>query len=268
MIKTKTAIAFDTLIVTIIIFFIFYVWVYKILKNAFLSLFICNLISIITFIAIFNAAIKKYNILNLKQKDLKFAKNCLHSLQYFSSKSNTEFFEKLFNAKEISENIYESNNLIIYINLKEPLTSKHFFFAHDFFLLSNTNKRLIFIANLFDDSFLTANQNSKTVFDTFDFTELFKVMKQKQLFPTTNIESEKINFKFFKNKFTKGLTKNNFKNFFFSGLSLLAFSFFIPYSTHYLLIGTFLLLLSIVCLFKKSTPTKPSKTSLEEQIKK
>ena len=51
--------------------------------------------SICIYIAIFKAEIKKYNLKNIKNKELNFAKDCLKTIQYFSTSEEKTFFENL-----------------------------------------------------------------------------------------------------------------------------------------------------------------------------
>ena len=177
MVKTKTAIAFDTFFVTIICFLILYSWFYKILKNAFLSLFICNLISICIYITIFKVEIKKYNLKNIKNKELNFAKDCLKTIQYFSTSEEKTFFENLLNSTQIEPKIFINQNSLFYINLKQPLSSHDFFKAHALKTDTFLNKDLSFICESIDDSFKSKNENFSSPYTVYNFTDLFKLMK-------------------------------------------------------------------------------------------
>jgi len=135
------------------------------------------------------------------------------------------------------------------------------------------NKNLIFISEKYDNEFKDLIESSNKNFSIFDTQELYKLMKLKNEFPIPLEET-----KTFKQKskikiltFISTLTKHHFKDYLFSGLSLLAFSFFIPFSIYYAIFGTLLITLSIICLFNsKSNSSKQinNLSSLSETIKK
>ena len=117
MTKTKFSIILDSFFITFLVFIILYIWLNKYLKNAIYSFILCIFISFIIFFAIFKHFLKKFNIKNLKSKDLKFADKCFKSLLFSDNKSNVTFFEKLLEAKQISNNIYKNDFSFFYLSL-------------------------------------------------------------------------------------------------------------------------------------------------------
>lgn len=254
MIKSKLAITIDTISITTIIAIIIFVWLNKFIKNAILSLFVCNFAFILLFVALYRHFIKKYNLSKLKLKDEKLAKNCFGFLEYCSNIDFQNYIKHLLNCTPCSNHIFENDNYIFYINLKTPLTKNDFFIAHNHFLNSQKSKNLIFISSSQTEDFNQALTNCPTKYYTFNQVDLFKLMKEKNLFPLQeNIKTNnKPKLKNIKNLLSKNITKNRFKEFFFSGLGLIFISFVIPFTLYYLIFGTLLLSLSIISLFNKS----------------
>ena len=92
-----------------------------------------------------------------------------------------------------------------------------------------------------------------------------KIMSQKNLYP---IQKDTIKIIPYKTKFKNNIktkcesvTSKHFKEFFFSGLSLLFLSLVVPFSNYYLITGTFLLIVSIISLFRKNTDTSSNNSN-------
>ena len=267
MTKSKLSIFFDTLTISLLISFLTYIWINRYLKNAILSYFICNITLILLFFVIFKFLLKKYNLNKMRNLDTKNANIYLNHLIYSTEINNKKFFEKLLDSKQIYKNIFENNSDYFYIEIKNKLTENDFHRANDFYLSSNTNKQLSFICNNYTDDFKNLISSSPIKYNLFYFYDLFAIMKLKNIFPykiqLNNDRFKKL--KKFKTKVLSSLTKNHFKNFLLSGLSLVVASLFIPFSYYYLLSGSFLLVLSIICLFNKNKKLK-NNTSLETII--
>ena len=270
--KSKPAIFFDCLFIAFTIFFILYVWLNRYIKIAFLSLFICISISFLIFIVIFLQNLKKYNKILVGKNESDFLKQCLHYFKYEQTKTINLFIEKLLNCSQISNNIFINNNYAFYINLKHEVSSVDFLTANDYALENNFKSKLAFICDKQSTSFKQCLSESPIKYLVFDFKDLFEIMKVKNLFPIKN-NFKKITFSdVLKNKKTiliESLSKQNFKKYFLSGLSLLFLSTFIPYSFYYILCGTILLFFSIICVFSKNKiQTKKDTVSLSNIIKK
>ncbi len=269
MIKSKLAITIDSIFISLLCSFILYVWINRYLKNAFLSFFICNIALVLLFFLFFKYFIKKHNLKNLKERDLNFAKKCFHHLKYCPDNESITFFEKLLNSKNKAMNLYENHNQIFYINIKQPLCENDFLTANEYKLSSSQNKNLFFISIAETEDFKNTLTSSPITYTLYNQTELFELMKVKDCFPIK--QSAKENFsklKLIKTKLKQSLLKQNFKHFLFSGLSLIAISLFLPFMFYYLIIGTILIFLSLVCLLSKPTQTEKPKEKLIDIIKK
>ena len=271
--KSKLALFFDSLFITFIIFTVLFIWLRKILKNAILSFIFSNIISLLAFIAIFYFVIKR-NKKHLLSKSLsKFNEECLNFLIYSPLKFYDEFFEKLLDATKINSYIFKTKNSIIFINLKTETTDTNFQnLIEEFHKTKEQNFNFYIITKKTTKSFDELLLNSSLPFKILEISTIQKVMELKNFYPIS-MESLKENSKNFKSKYKlksriKYLQKSDFKKLFFSGISLLFISLITPYSFLYLIIGSILLLFSIICLFKKITPSKNINEEFISSIKK
>lgn len=268
--KSKIGIIFDTLAVCFVLFIIEYFWLSKVLKNAFLCCFFLNLLNILTFFVIFKFSVKKYKLEKISMEDQKFAKTCFETLRFLNKEEYNNFFKQLLNCTEFTGNIFENDTAFFYVNLKKCCDEEDFFSAYNFKLSTDSSKPLCFICLNASSEFLNLISSSPINFDVFNETDLFLIMKEKNLFPTIREtpKSRVQKLSSLKAKFTGSITHSHFKEFFFSGVSLVVISVVIPFSTYYLIFGTFLLVLSIISLFiKNRTLTVKSKATLSELVK-
>ncbi len=273
MYKTKLAIIIDSIFISIIFFIISFIWINKYIKNAILSFIVSNIIAILWFIVIFKFSLKRHNLKNLKNKDLKLAEKCLNKLKFYDDNSTIKFFEKLLNSTNVSSNIYTNKNLYFYVQVKKPLCEDDFFIANNYFISTKNQLPLCFIGCNVSNEFSTLIENSPITYEVYNSSDLYLLMKESNTFPDEIQEEQQITkktyLKKFKNKFLSSITKNHFKDFFISGLSLIVLSIFIPYSLYYSIFGSILLILSIVSLFNKNkAPLLKTKTTLSDAIKK
>lgn len=255
--KSKIAIFFDTLFICFIIFVIIYFWLMKLIKNAFLSLFCSISLSILIFFFVFKFSIKKFKLNKISIQDQKFARKCFEKLRYLDSTSSNKFYETLLDISHINGNIFNGTKSVFYISTKHILTDLDFMTAYDYYLTNKINSELSFISSEVSESFTKLVQNSPIKINMFSETDLFLIMKEKNLYPEAKSETQNNPKKFSiaKTKLTSSITRTHFKEFFFSGLSLIFISVVIPFSTYYLIFGSILLLLSLISLFiKNKTP--------------
>lgn len=268
--KSKLAIFIDSLFFSLIIFVLSFGWINKLLKNAKFSIFVSNIISIILFFVILFFSLKKYNSKKFSLQENKLANFMKDFLIYCKTDESKIFYEKLFNSKCIDENIFETNNLLLYINIKSSLTANDFFVANNISLTKN--KPLIFVQVSLSPEFENLFKNSPKNYYLYSYSDLYAFMKNKNIYPTLIPKKDEFKLKNLKSKFhqklTGVLTKDKFKNFCVSGISLVVFSMFVPYSLLYLIFGSTLLLCSIICLINKNNQLKSSSTPSIEDIKK
>ncbi len=256
MLKTKFAIILDTVIISLITFFISFIWINKYIKNAILSFILCTLISIAVFFAIFHIAIKKHKLKNLNNADLKKAELCFTKLTFLDEDKYKNYFENLFSCKFVDSNIFVNNNNIFYIETRRTLNAKDFIVANNYYL-KNESKSLYFICQTADTEFVKLLDNSPVKYELYIASDLYSAIKTSGLYPDNIMQTNNVTTKFnkvktLKNKFISSITRNHFKDFFISGISLVTISLFIPYSIYYMVMGSLLLLLAIISIFIKN----------------
>lgn len=267
MIKSKLAIFFDTLFLCLVVDVIIFVWINKLTKNAFFSILICNIISILLFYFIFLHFLKKHKLAKIKNSDIKKLEIILTNLAFSTNKKYNNFFERLLNAKHIDGYIFANEKSYFYINTKTALDATDFLIANNYYKSTKSNIPLCFIGSNFSESFNNMVNSSPTKYLCFKSSDLLSVIKNSNTlndYYVSNNTSLKLKIK---SKIPLILSRKNFKSYFFSGLSLITFSLFIPYSIYYLVIGTLLLILSLLTLFSKKQIQNNSNTSLSDLIK-
>lgn len=271
MIKTKLAIYIDTLFISLLSFFLLFVWTRRKIKSTALCLALCITISAIVFFLILKISLKSHNLDSIKSSDLKLAEKSFSALEYSSKKTSDEYFEKLLNSKLIKGKIFKSKNCYYYVSVKQNLDIGDFIDANEFFLETDKSIPLCFLCKNCSENFMNLINGSKEKYLVFSSSELFLLMKEKNFYPVADEPAKrnsiKVNMKAKGKKFLSNLTRSHFKDFFLSGLSLIIFSIFIPYSAHYIVFGSILMLLSIVSLFFKSTNQNKQKNSLVQFAK-
>lgn len=258
--KTKFALFFDSLFLSVSTSFIFYIWLNKIYKNAiFVNLFsiIALVLSFILFLHLF---FKHNNKLIFKNDNEKFLNNCINNLILSPNVKYSNFICELLNCSHIDNFLFKLNDKILYINIKTELTASDYFLAQESLIknLISTNK-LYFIYKSKNKSFDDIISISDYQTELFSCEILMKIMSQKNLYPIQKETIKNIPFKTkLKNNIKtkcESVTSKHFKEFFFSGISLLFLSLVVPFSNYYLITGTFLLIVSIISLFRKNTNT-------------
>ena len=265
MVKSKLALIIDSLFISTLFSVISFLWLRRIIKNANLVYFFSILINLSLFVLILFLFLKSHNKKLFKNNNEKFINNCMNFLLVCDYKSYIEFLAKLTSSKHIEGFIFESNNNFLYINLKTELSPSDYFNAQELFLKNkNNDSKLFFIfknkSKQFDELLLLSNLNLSLI----SSDTIIKLMNNKNLYPIQVSEQAKQNIKqkinlFIKSK-TKGITKSHFKELFFSGISLLFISLVIPFSNYYLILGSILLIISIISLFKKDIKPTEDKT--------
>lgn len=257
MVKSKFALFVDSVILSIILTILSFVWFRKIFKSANYINFFLIIILILCFILIYNFLLKINKKKIFKNNNEKFLNSCLNHLLICPFEEYKNFICKLLNCCHINEFIFKINNHFLYINLKTETTPNDYFSAQEIFLKeSNIESKLYFICKSKSKSFDEIIELSKLKLYILEYDIISKLMAQKNIFP---IEKDKVKkqpfkqtlIKYFKNK-TQGLTNKHFKELFFSGISLLFLSLIVPFSNLYLILGSFLLIISIITLFRKN----------------
>lgn len=266
MIRNKFAVFIDSFVLSLIIFVVSFFWIYKITKIKNLS-FVLSLLTFVIFFIIFFSHTRNKSKKILKSKSEKnYYDNILKILKFQGIKENSNFFTKLFLCSYLGENLYKNENCIFYINFQNELSSYDFIIANNYYTQTEKNVPLIFLSEKTSDEFQKLLNISPIKYHYFSYVDLIKIMKERKCFPINNqITIQKNNKISIKKIFYKGkeiLFKVNFKECFFSGISLVILSIFIPYSLYYLIFGTTLLFLAFFSIL-----TKPNNFQSKNQDK-
>lgn len=262
MVKSKFALFIDSFFISSSISFLIYLWLNNKIKNANLFKYFLILILILLFLLIYNLFKKQHDKKIFKNLNEKFLQNCLNELISSSNKEYINFICKLLNCKHIENFLFKFEDRILYINIKTELTASDYFLVQESLINNSlTTTKLYFIYKSKNKSFDDISSLSKFEIVLFEADILLKIMSLKNIFPITKEESKKLSFKTklinnLKSK-TNNITSKHFKEFFFSGLSLLFLSLIVPFSNYYLITGSILLIISIISLFRKNF--KPNK---------
>ena len=195
---------------------------------------------------------------------------CLNYFKYSDNKNINIFLENLLNAKHISGNIFTSKTNIYYINFAKTLIDEDFILGLNF-QLNNPNLKLYFLYEQASENFKNLLNNSPKKINSYSFQDAYFLMKNINYFPIKKVIKTKQNKPFFKsilNTYINAISKKHFKDFFISGTSLVLISFFIPFSLYYKIFGSFMLIISIFCLFRKNKTEILNSESLTSIIKK
>lgn len=256
--KSKFALFFDSLFLSFSLSLIIYLWLNKLYKNAILVNLFSIMILLSSFVLFLYLFFKHNNKSILKNNNEKFLNNCINSLILSPNEKYINFLSKLLNCSHINNFLFKLDDKFLYINIKTELNSNDYFLVQE--LLSNysisTNK-LYFIYKSKNKSFDDLASISDYQIELISYDILIKVMSLKNIFPIQKETETKVSFKSkLKNNIKAkcdSITSKHFKEFFFSGLSLLFLSLIVPFSNYYLITGTFLLIVSIISLFRKNT---------------
>lgn len=265
MIKSKFALLFDSFFLTLLLDILLFIWLRKLFKNANLFYFFLIILTILLFGLIFKILFKSNNKKVFKSNNEKFLKNCLNYLTICPLETYKTFICKLLNCSHIENYLFKLKDNFIFINLKTETSASDYFLTQELILKqSNTNSKLYFIYKIKSKSFDDIIELSKFDIKLFDSNIILRLMETKNIYPLEKSTIKKESFKCRINKFlkqkTQGITHKHFKEFFFSGLSLLFLSLIVPFSNLYLISGTILLTISIITLFKKNYVKKNSES--------
>lgn len=254
--KTKISLIIDSLIISFLISLIISFWAKKYIKSAKFGYFFLILINILLFIAILISLFKSHNKNLFKKNNESFLKKSLTSLIMIDEKNYHTFICNLFNCIKIDQYFFKVDNYFLHINLKANLSPENYFYAQELFLkYKNDDSKLIFIYQKKEKSFDDLISFSNLNFEIISSDCIIKLMDHKKIFPVNKDEIRQVSIKYKIKKYiktkTSGFQKSHFKQILFSGLSLLFLSLITPFSNYYLLIGTILICLSIIALFKK-----------------
>lgn len=271
MYKSKIGIILDSAITSFVLFLLSEIWLRRIIKNANLLLIFSIITSILAFIIIFTFFKNQAHKQKHKLLTNKFINSCIDYLSTTSYNSYNNYIIKLIDCSILDNYLYKLNNSYIYINLQYNITDKDYIEILNKIMSHNHTYNSIYFITKNQLDFIDVLQKEKFKVQPIQPETLIKIMQQKNIYPIENkSQNHTPLFKKFKPYISTkiNLTRKQFINLFFTGISLLFISMFIPFSFLYLLTGSLLLLFAILCLFKKNIKPKSKECEFLNLIKK
>lgn len=257
MVKSKLALLIDSIILSFSISFLLSIWLRELIKSAFLIQFLFILINILSFIVVFISLLKLNHKKFIANSNSKFLNSCLNNLTICSFDEYKNYICKLLSCEHIENFSFKLDNNFLYINLKTELSPIDYFSAQESFLkIFDKNTNMTFICKQKSKEFDKLLEISNLKINILYQDTIINLMSKNNIYPIEKSSVKKMPVqtkisKYLKLK-TQGLSNKHFKEFFFSGISLLFLSLIVPFSNYYLIIGSFLLIISIFLLFKKN----------------
>ncbi|MBP5308030.1 MAG: hypothetical protein J6Z34_02725 [Clostridia bacterium] len=197
------------------------------------------------------SAIRKNAVYALKKKDAEQMEVSLDALSLMDETALNAYFKRLLQKSETP--FSEENGTII---LTETGTELKYYFTFsetyagriiEFYKQAGTGRKILVIGRNFNEEIfaLTARFAGRIVL--LDGAHLYPAMKKYDCFPETK---EPLTVKKTRKNLPKELfSKKRARQYFLYGLTMEFFSFFVFYPVYYLVFGTALVLLSVVCYF-------------------
>lgn len=247
----------DILTTLIILFLLFFCWIRFYTKKPILSAILGIFLSIVCVFFIFYFLFKHQKKKQISKESYKKSCDCALQLQFSNIKKVVSFFEQILRKKYESvttKNFYfllkNSNKTAFFIAKFDENSLGLTTFAKIFALAKEEKvQEIIICSNSFDESTKTFAKNIKnikiTLFDKFDTYK--NLIESSTLLPEKVVDTSttKLNFQ---QILTSVLSKERSKHYFFMGLILFFFSFFVPYKLYYLIVGSVLFLMTLITL--------------------
>ena len=255
--KIKLSLFLDYFLVTLIIFFISFVWCRYIFKNLILSIATSIILSLLI-VTIFVKVKNRREIRKKRKKDItSHIEECANALLFNSFEENAYFYKNILDKKykiEIKPSFLYLENSLNRVALFLLFDVKKINQDQVIFCLKSVKKydltKIVIICNSYDNNVLniTKNYNIKTIIlnKQQNYNEILSVYNA---FPQTDTKlklDEKLTFSVIINN---AINKKKFKTYFMGGIFLFIASLFIQYNIYYIIFSSVMFLLSILCLF-------------------
>lgn len=237
--------------------FLIFIFTFLIFKKQIKNNLVCLAISIIFCGLVISVIIKhqnkKYEKLGLKKQEEKQIKNLNFQLRSMSPQKQINFIRKLFKNDFVlyKNHFFILKNQVAILNKisKNKIDEEDLFFilSNQNFLKKNNISEVAILCSEFENK-LKFDFEKMIKFDLFFITpeHIYKITKDKNMLPDFTQKTQN------HNKFDKISTlfcQNKAKNMFRVSLLLFVFSLIIPFSKHYVYVGIFTLVLSLVLFF-------------------
>lgn len=248
MVKSKFAQFIDMILFIIGFSLISFAWINKYIKITWLSFIIVSLFSFIIAKLIWSKNTKKYNRAKLKNAELQYGEACINHLALHPDQT-IPLFKKIITESVKNGNFLCKNDNLYYFDYSSEKTTTEVI-TKILNKLKHTKKQkcYLFTSALTDKASKLLPQNIILVSDY----DAYLLMKERQIFPIDKSESAKIKKHRIKNAIFSAISKKKAKPYLFYGTLLILTSFIMPYSKFYIVIGTLLIVLALVCLCVKN----------------
>lgn len=252
--QTKFSVISNKILKYFIIFSIAFMWINYYYDNTVIVAIISTLIAIIIGQIIALIFKKKSNIIKLSQKEQTHINNISTQFLLAENSKILIFYKNLLSAKR-NVAISKNKDAIIWQDTAFlPIYNKYLVTQDD---ISTAYKNYhdhqnIIIAGIgfSDDAIALSTKITDCKISTLDIQEMYNIYKKYDYYPDFNIKlatKQRANLKKVKETV---FIKSNAKHYFLSGLVILITSFFIKYSTYYLVFATLLFVFSAISYFK------------------
>lgn len=221
-----------------------FAWIRRYAKSLTISLLTTFGIAFVFAYIILKISLSKNKKLLLMHKDIAYADECFSYLSINKTACKT-FFAKLLNPKQIIGNYYICNNTTYYINYQdEQLTNKNIC------AIKNSNHKNITICahSLSQTAIQSCNKLNYAIQSP---TDVFLLMKQKNIYPLPQTKSAKHIKNSIKNIIISAINRKKAKHYLLYGVLLLTISFIIPFTFMYCVFGTIFIIFGFLCYLIK-----------------
>ena len=237
-----------------VIFSVSFFWINYYLRN-FLSTFLISIaISLILTFIIKTIEKKKNNKSKLTKKDNENIKNLKNQFTFNSNKNNKVYLQKLLNLnKKMQLNLNGTNYLVLPFLSVFSIGEYEIAIAFKKSFSQSQNNIIIICNEITPDALKLAYSIKECEIKILTIETLyFNFIKPSNLFPKNVVTfSEKKKYKL-KELFKFTFNKNNSKKFLKLGLFTYFLSIFTFYKLYYLIFGTILIAISLVCKLQKN----------------
>lgn len=252
---------FKYLIITSILF----VWLSDIFNNAYITITISLILSIIIDILYNLATRKRKNTLQLSKDERKEIEDISKQFLFADRKNILNFFNSMFSQtykSEIKNNyitITKDNKKIILspiFNCTE-LNNENIISAYHICKSEGITEAIILTNRFSDENTKLINMVSDVKITIYDIESVYKnIICKYNNPPNFDIELSKVKALKFRDVTNHAFNKKLAKNYFLSGILLLFASVFTKFRLYYTIMSTLLLIFSLICIFKNDKKNK------------
>lgn len=225
----------DAAAINIIIFILSFVWIRYYTKNLTMAILLAFAVSVAIYAVYkltFGAKKEKKRLTKVQEEKIE---SCITSLAFLDKESKIGFVKKLIG----------DGNQEIYAHFSfEELTKQN---IADAVAALEDGKELIIIAKSFSKSVQKMIDNIHFAnIKCIDGVEFLSLMEEKHLFPADlNLQPDKVHIS---DIIKYAFGRKRAKGYLFTGILLLATSFLIPFKLYYIISGSILLVIALICL--------------------